>query len=299
MTNQYSYAEDFSASARRPAQKQAEPNISSAAKVYMLSRREKENAASGYRNGEYKGNKYMTSEDFVTYFRNSRGKVSYAAGTRKKTTEENAGEILRSRDTSVKSNSSAVPNVSGGVRLNKSADNDDGDVKIYRPAKSKSRSARDNDATNVFKRIDGEKLRKLKTVANDWLPEEKIIDVKVKRSPGRIAKMAVAVAGIAVSLMMIVGGSVLVSDAARETKELENELSALELERAELSFELDMKNDVNVIRDRAVNDLGMIRKEYVDAKYLDVSGSDIIQAHEGEDDKDVGLSAILSAFGIG
>ena len=301
MTNQYSYAEDFSVSARRPALKQAEPNISSAAKVYMLSRREKENAASGYRNGEYKGNKYMTSEDFVTYFNNSRGKVSYAAGTRKKTTEENAGEILRSRDTGAKKPAGASPNVSGGVRLNreKTAAGDGSDVKVYRPTASKGKSARNDGATNVFSRVDSEKMRKIKAVANDWLPKEEIVDVKVKRSPRRIARMAFAIAGIAVSLMMIVGGSVLVSDASREAKELENELAALELQRAELSFELDMKNDVNVLRDRAVNELGMIRKEYVDAKYLDVSGSDSIQAHESEDDKDVGLSAILSAFGIG
>ena len=66
MTNQYSYAEDFAHKAHKPAQKQADPNISSAAKVYMISRIQKENAAKGYRNGEYKGSKSMTAEDFVT-----------------------------------------------------------------------------------------------------------------------------------------------------------------------------------------------------------------------------------------
>lgn len=298
MTNQYSYAEDFSKSAKKPAQKQATPNISSAAKVYMLSRKEKENAASGFRNGEYKGSKYMTQEDFLTYY--SRGKVSYAAGTRKTVSEEHAGEILRSRNTSTKTNS-ASSNVSGGVRLSKENDTagDDSDVKIYRPGTGKRKPLREDGATNVFKRAEGERMRKIKAVANDWLPEEKIVDVKVKRSPRRMARAALAIAGIAISLMMIVGGSVLVSDAGREAKELENELAELELQRSELSFELDMKNDINVIRDRAVNELGMIRKEYVDAKYLDVSGIDSIQAHESEDEKEVGLSAILSAFGLG
>ena len=60
-----------------------------------------------------------------------------------------------------------------------------------------------------------------------------------------------------------------------------------------------MKNDINVLREKATNELGMIRKEYVDALYLDVSGHDSIEAFENENDKNVGISAILSAFGIG
>ena len=91
----------------------------------------------------------------------------------------------------------------------------------------------------------------------------------------------------------------MVNDASREVKELENELRALETTKSELSLELDMKNDVNILRDKATNELGMIRKEYVDALYLDVSGKDSIEAYEREEDKNVGISAILSAFGIG
>ena len=74
MTNQYSYAESFSGMATElPKKKIAESNISSAAKVYMLSRMQKDNGAGEYRHGNDNGQKYMTSEDFVTYFR-SRGK---------------------------------------------------------------------------------------------------------------------------------------------------------------------------------------------------------------------------------
>lgn len=308
MTNQYSYAEDFfasennSANVKKSAQKQADPNISSAAKVYMLSRMNKENAARDYRNGEFRGNKYMTSEDFVTYF-HSRGKVSYAEGTRKKITEENAGEILRSSQSRQNGTSKATPNVSGAVRLggeSRKGSFADDDVKVYSKQSKKKAEPNVEGRTAVFNRSDDKKMSsKLKAVANEWMPEEKIVNVKVKHSPRRMAKMAAAVAGIAVSLMMIVGGSVLVSDANRETKELENELKALEIQRNELDLELDMKNDINLLRDKAVNELGMIRKEYVDAQYLDVSGSDSIQAHENEEDKDVGIAAILSAFGIG
>ena len=140
---------------------------------------------------------------------------------------------------------------------------------------------------------------RIKTAAREWFPEEKIVNVQTKRSPRRMVRTAAAIAGVALSLMMIVGGSVLVSDANREAKELESELRALEIQRNELSLELDMKNDITLLRDKAVNELGMIRGEYVDAKYLDVGGNDSIQVYEDEDDKNVGIGAILSAFGIG
>ena len=64
-------------------------------------------------------------------------------------------------------------------------------------------------------------------------------------------------------------------------------------------MELDMKNDVNVLRQRATSELGMIGKEYVEAQYLNISGSDSIKVFEDNSANDeVGFSTILSAFGI-
>ena len=75
MTNQYSYVDSFSAKKPElPKKKIAEANISSAAKVYMLSRMNENGAVNTYRNGNHNGQKYMTGEDFVTYFQ-SRGKA--------------------------------------------------------------------------------------------------------------------------------------------------------------------------------------------------------------------------------
>ena len=71
MTNQYSYAETFAKTkVEAPKKKIAESNISSAAKVYMLSRTQEDGTVSGYRNGNNTGQRYMTGEDFVTYFQN-------------------------------------------------------------------------------------------------------------------------------------------------------------------------------------------------------------------------------------
>ena len=338
MTNQYSYAEDFAEiDPVDQTKKIAESNISSAAKVYMLSRINKNQAASGYRSGNDNGQKYMTSEDFVTYFQ-SRGKITTDPEHVAKSTVSGA-EIYRSRPEakapsgntsryskpSPSKRSYGAPNVEDGVKIYKTGakDNsatrtfgrDDSDVKIYSPGPKSSASRfsglenantvrfngkKDRSSTSVFRTVDTSKFSKVKKLADEWIPEDKIVDVRPRRRNNSFSKVVLAMAGVAVSLMLIVSGSVLLSGANREVKELENELKQLEKTEEQLTLELEMKNDVNVLRDRASGDLGMIRKEYVDANYLGNVGKDGIEAFEKEeDDKGVGISAILSAFGIG
>ena len=85
---------------------------------------------------------------------------------------------------------------------------------------------------------------------------------------------------------------------SKQRQKLEKELNQLKAEENDLSLELEMKNDVNLLRTRATDELGMIRKEYVEANYLDTRGNDAIEAYEEEDKENVGIAAILSAFGL-
>lgn len=339
MTNQYSYAEDFAEiDPVDRTKKISESNISSAAKVYMLSRINRDQAANGYRNGNDNGQRYMTSEDFVTYFQ-SRGKIESRPDRVAKSTVSGA-EILRSRPeaktyseptsrntkTHSVGRSYGAPNIEEGVKIFKPKSKDkvsntvtfgknDSDIKIYSP-KAKGSANRfaglenantvrfngkkDSSDTAVFRKVDTSKFRKVKKITDEWIPEDKIIDVKRRKKSMPFSKVALAMAGAAVSLMLIVSGSVLLSGANREVKELEGELKQLERTEEQLRLELDMKNDVNVLRDRASGELGMIRKEYVDANYLKADGTDNIESFKDEeDDKNIGISAILSAFGIG
>ena len=324
MTNQYSYVDSFSAKKPElPKKKIAESNISSAAKVYMLSRMNEDGAANTYRNGKHNGQKYMTGEDFVTYFQN-RGKTAVRSENVAKRTSSNA-EIYRSRSASSnqkettssyqKTYTRPAPNVVESVKIRKpeakKADPDatrmfgavEEDVKIYTPGASKSSRNTSNiseDETSVFKKATGSKREKIKKMADEWMPEDKIVNVKSKKNkrsrsfPG----MIVAVVGVVISLMLIVSGSVLMSGVNGEIKDLENELGELSAVEKNLEAELEMKNDVNVLLDRATGELGMIRKEYVEANYLDSKGSNRVEAND-EEEKDVGIAAILSAFGIG
>lgn len=317
MTNQYSYAEDFASKIPEVSHKKtATPNISSAAKVYMMSRMQKENAVNGYRSGNDNGQKYMTSEDFVTYFR-SRESISdknlqrtaraaemntakavvasrnaNAAGSAG-ITNSKPGEIIRSSTgtmptrENVARNKAPRSNISAAVKINNSEVSNSSQVK------------RGGFETKVFSKIDPNKIERIKNIANDWLPEEEIISAKPAKKDRSFKKIVLGIAGVAISLMLIVSGSVMLNDASREVKALENEVNELKKEEAVLRLELDMKNDINVLRDRATADLGMIGKEYVEANYLDMSGNDEIKVFNDDSSNDeIGFSTILSAFGI-
>ncbi len=310
MTNQYSYTEDFAGKIPEVTHKKtATPNISSAAKVYMMSRMQKERGVDVKRNGNDNGQKYMTSEDFVTYFKSRDNireqtaqrvvKASEASAAKQRpmgevNADERAGQIIRSASgkmptrENVQRTKTAAPNVSKMVKINKK----ENDVKIYSPKAQKSKGFE----TAVFSKIDPQKLEKIKNVANDWAPKDEIVKVRSRKTDRRFGRMILGMAGVAISLMLIVSGSVMLSDAARDVKALENEVKELKIEEASLRLELDMKNDINILRQRATTELGMIGKEYVEADYLDMNGVDEIKVHE--DDEEVGFSAILSAFGI-
>ena len=131
------------------------------------------------------------------------------------------------------------------------------------------------------------------------MPPEEIVKAKPAKKDRRLGRIFLGMAGVAVSLMLIVTGSVMLSDATRDVKQLQSELLALQSEETVLRMELDMKNDVNVLRERAISELGMISKEYVEANYLDMSGVDSIKTYDvTSDNEGIGLSTILSAFGI-
>jgi hypothetical protein len=275
---------------------------------------QKETVADNYRSGNNNGQRYMTSEDFVTYFRSREGKPSNSVKPQTKSAlvqapqkqmssakDQRPGEILRSASGSMPTKENVTrtqprSNIAEAVRINKNNPvrvSASEDVKIYTP----SAKAKKSFETRVFSVIDPKNVDRIKAVANDWLPKEEIIVAKRQKKDRSIKGMLLGIAGVAISLMLIVSGSVMLNEATRDVKKLENEVRALQKEEELLKLELDMKNDVNVLRDKAVGELGMIDKQYVEAFYLNTMGADGIESYESDKTKNVGFSTILSAFG--
>ena len=66
----------------------------------------------------------------------------------------------------------------------------------------------------------------------------------------------------------------------------------------DLKSELNVKNDLRVIRDIATEEFGMIEEKYVKMQYLSMGSGDSIEVFEEEKQESVGLAAILSAIGL-
>ena len=213
-----------------------------------------------YRSGEYNGSRYMTSDDFVRYFKSKRAFFMPSALKPQK------GEL-----TEVKENH-AVPKRKGM-----------GSVTV---SESGSKESHTRGLTSVVKKF-----------AREWLciePRENRADNTRFRIP------VTALSGIAVfviSLGMIVSSSVMAGRISADMGELNSEIAVLEAEQSDLRGKLDLKYNINEIEEDA-KALGMIKREYADNEYIEVLSKKEIEIYDENEDRDLNLAALLSAFGI-
>ena len=218
--------------------------------------------ADSYRSGEYKGSKYMTSDDFVRYFKSRR--AFYVPS------------IMKAEEAKAKE----AKNASVPVRKN--------------GASSASLTQSESGAKEGHIRGLMSTLREL---AVKWFPIER----KENRGEGSRVRFPVpALAGIAVfaiSMTLIVSGSVMVGDATAELGRLDSQISALKADRSDLEGKLDLKYTVEEIEADA-KELGMVKRQYADNEYVTLENDDDIVVYDDKEEENLGLSALLSAFGI-
>jgi cell division protein FtsB len=124
------------------------------------------------------------------------------------------------------------------------------------------------------------------------------------RAEGRRMKPMSAVL-IVIGTMMIMSIVLSFSEIYQTTSEiarLEADLAALRDQAAELELELEEKNDIRVIERIATEDLGMVKEDAVQRKYISLSDGeriDIIADETAETDAAHGvlLSSIWSSLG--
>ncbi|MBQ9760017.1 MAG: hypothetical protein IJW16_01580 [Clostridia bacterium] len=138
---------------------------------------------------------------------------------------------------------------------------------------------------------------KLKTSVPEWFCGETVKSAKkTKKFP--LSAFAAMIA-VAVSLMLIVASSVMLTRAESRINALTLEADELSGEIAELRSDIDVESDLLYLREIAMEEYGMVDEEYVRMTYLNTAGEDSIEAFETEDRGGIGLSALLSAIGIG
>lgn len=150
----------------------------------------------------------------------------------------------------------------------------------------------------------GEALKKLPTQTVDtvkkryplWFdPRKGTTENEKRRFP--LSAFA-AVAAVAISMMLIVAGSLMVIGAETQISRLNKEITGLHEEIADLKSDLESKVDLVEIRRIATEEYGMVSEEYLKMDYIELDRDEIAEVAGGKRKDGIGLAGLLSAIGM-
>ena len=126
-------------------------------------------------------------------------------------------------------------------------------------------------------------------------------EVRVKSSP--VPKsILIAIVLFTAVVLMIIFSFAQINEFKREISGLESKRSELSTEVEQLAIQLDLKNDVRVIEKAAREDIGMVRRNQVESKYINIAQGDRVEVIEDteENQEDFGIfTTLLSSVGSG
>lgn len=234
--------------------------------AYIMAEKVSDGKADKYRTGLYKGERYMSSDDFVRYYHDQR---SYK-----------------------------MPNYNVRTVTPEASEDREGAMGGQSPKKALWLTVSEQMPRSVRKYLEKPVTARLADFSRDWFPIEK--DQKREESQDKKKPAGVVGAMLAVTLcaVLIVSSSVMVSLSIREASILQRELDALNKEYTMLSTELSLKNDMLEIERIATEEYNMVRSEYVSVQVLTTQSEDTVEIFEAKDEFAQGLSNLLSAIGI-
>ena len=153
----------------------------------------------------------------------------------------------------------------------------------------------------LFPELARKKTRKavgyLKQSAPTWFAVEKP-DSSSNRRRFPISAFA-TILTIAVCMMMVVAGSLMLTNAESQVNQLNVDIDRLQGEITDLRSEMESNENLLRIREIAVEEYGMVGEEYLKMDYISMKREEQIEVFSGEREDHVGLSALLSAIGLG
>ena len=233
-----------------------------------------------YRSGISDGQRYMTAEDFTRYYHDQRG---YKFPQYRTATDEE--RIAAVRAVSVEP------------------------ICEMRPEQPKKAGwLTDNNKLRValhqFRGLFTKE--RLKKWANETFPRETEMRCEtradgLKRSRPIPAGLVAALVTVLLSMTMVISSTVSVSQATRDLSGLKENLSELKEVHGDLQDQLDLKNDMLAIEEKASGELGMVHEKYLNGEYLTEKVEDRLEVFDEDRDgeKLTGLAWLLSAFGFG
>ena len=233
-----------------------------------------------YRTGISDGKRYMTAEDFARYYHDQRGYKypQYRSAT----------------------DAERIAAVQAVVAANTP------ETKVEPPKKAVWLADTDKLPAFLQKLATRPLFVRLNEWAGETFPRENEMRSETRESGVKHrrpipAGLAAALVTVVVSMTMVITSTVSVSQATREVSELKQSVADMKEIHSELEDQLDLKNDMLAIEDKATNELGMVHEKYLNDEYLTETVEDRLEVYDEdrEGDKQGGLSWLLSAFGLG
>lgn len=106
-----------------------------------------------------------------------------------------------------------------------------------------------------------------------------------------------AVAAVAVSMMLIVAGSLMVIGAETQISRLNAEITKLHEDITDLKSDLETSVDLLEIRRIATEEYGMVGEEYLKMDYIALDRDEIAEVKGEKKNSGIGLAGLLSAIG--
>ena len=213
-----------------------------------------------FRHGQFRGQAYMTVNDFAAYYSQCRQSKPVARG------EQSATKTVTAKDCT-----------------------DSGVILCRTPSKNQDK-IQNKKSMSLIHHAD--------KIAREWF--EKDDRVIRRKDQGRAfpLSMVACFVIIAVSLMMLVSGTVMVSGAKSEVSELKNEVASLSHEAELLEDRLEAEIDYLEIYRIATEEYGMVDADFVKGTYLGRDAENYIEVYEKPEDTQTAFATLLAAIGI-
>ncbi len=254
--------------------------------AYLIAKmNSKSGVSDNFRHGEYNGQKYMTTGDFLRYYNRNSAPVSPTVQQKRATA---VTKEFKRPVPSPHSASNYTPAVAEkeNVRI-RTAEK----ATVTRAVKKYDPKA-DTIVMPAHKSAGKVKSRIAKMMAK-WFPQES----KNEKTESQKRSFPVAVVGLIISLSVamtvIVSTSVLTSKSQAEMSGLKDEIAALEAEDAYLEEELIKRDDLAYIIGYATEELGMIKENYGSSVYLELGEGN---SASGGTETDENFTALLAAM---
>lgn len=155
--------------------------------------------------------------------------------------------------------------------------------------------------TSTFTKAQPKKKRSFRQVMASIFNADATRD-EVKVANPKISKgLIIGIVLFAVVVMMIIYSFSAISEFKQEISSLENKKAELTEEISELSLRMDMKEDIRTIEKIATEELGMVKSNRVESKYINLTEGDrieVVNNSDGADTNDYGIfSTMLSTVG--